>query len=196
MSTRAVEPNVAGNARITGTLGAAIFVLLAIEGVTIVRVERLMWLHVFVGVSLTAFVIAKIASTGYRFFRYYTGQPRYVEKGAPPLVLRALGPVIVLLTIAVLGTGFGALLLRGQSWIGFAHKATFVAWFVVTTLHVLGHTLETPALAFADWRRAERNAVKGSSARRSLLALVVVAGVGFAVLALPWVDHWRRLHGL
>ena len=189
-STRAA--NVAGNARITGALGAAIFVLLFVEGLTILSIERLMWLHTFVGMLLVALVVAKIASTSYRFVRYYTGQRDYVAKGPPPVLLRLLGPVVTVTTIAVLATGIGALLERHTDWLQFAHKASFVVWFAAMTVHVLGHALETPALAFADWSRTRRNAVPGASARTGLLLAAFAVGVLVAILSLQWAHHWTH----
>lgn len=188
--------NVAGNARITAMFGVAIFVLLFFEGLTILRVDELMWLHAFIGTLLIAFVIAKIASTTYRFLRYYTGQRDYVRKGPPPMLLRLLGPAVTLTTVAVLGTGVGSLLTRNVRWLAVAHKASFVVWFAVTALHVLGHVLETPALAFADWNRSRRLEAPGASRRVSLLVAATVGGLVLATLSLGWTDHWRHFHRL
>jgi hypothetical protein len=179
----------------TGAIGAAIFVLLAVEGITILRIERYMWLHVFVGMLLVSFVVAKIASTGYRFARYYRGQPDYVKKGPPPIVLRVLGPVVTVTTVLVLASGIGTLLARHVGWLQVAHKASFVVWFGATTIHVLGHALETPALAFADWRRSQRDEAPGSSARLALLALVFLVGVSLALATRGWAHHWHHVSG-
>ncbi len=184
--------NVEGNARITGALGAAIFVLLFVEGLTILRVERYMGLHVFLGTLIIVFVVLKIASTTYRFVRYYVGQRDYVRKGPPPPLLRVLGPIVTVTTAAVLATGFGALLAGNSHWLVPAHKASFIVWFVAMTLHVLGHALETPALAFADWRRSGRE-TRGTRARLSLLAAAVVVGVPVAMLSLRWAHHWQHV---
>ena len=192
----APEANVAGNSRITGAIGALIFVLLFFEGLTILEIERFMWLHVFVGMLLVSFVVAKIASTSYRFSRYYMGQRDYVKKGAPPTILRLLGPVVTVTTVAVLATGIATLLDRHVHWLQFAHKASFVLWFGAMTIHVLGHALETPALAFADWRRAQRRLAPGAPARLVLLAVVVLVGVSLAVVTRGWVHHWQHLPGL
>ncbi len=188
--------NVAGNSRITGAIGAVIFVLLFFEGLTLFEIQRFMWLHVFVGMLLVSFVVAKIASTGYRFSRYYTGQRDYVKKGAPPTILRLLGPIVTVMTVALLATGIGTVLARHVDWLKFAHKASFVVWFGAMTIHVLGHALETPALAFADWRRSQRRQVPGASARFVLLAVVVLAGVTLAVVTRGWAHDWQHLPGL
>ena len=192
----ATTQNTDGNARITGSIGAAIFVLLFVEGLTVLRVKELISWHVFFGVFLIPFVAAKIASTTYRFARYYSGRREYAEKGPPPIVLRVLGPVVTVTTVAVLVSGIGAVLDTGGSrWLVDAHKVSFVIWFAAMTLHVLGHALETPALAIADWRRSGRSETPGARARFAVLALAVAIGVPLAVASLGWAHRWHQLHG-
>ncbi len=187
--------SVDGNARITATMGAAIFVLLAVEGVTILSVTKLISPHVFVGVLLIPFVAAKIASTTYRFVRYYRGQRDYVAKGPPPIVLRLLGPVVTITTIAVLATGIAAVLNHQSHWLLDAHKACFIIWFGAMTIHVLGHVLETPALAMADAQRARRRETPGAGARFAIVVTVVAVGVPLAIASLAWAHHWQHLTG-
>ena len=192
----ATTHNAEGNARITGSVGAAIFVLLFLEGLTVLRVKELISWHVFFGILLIPFVAAKIASTTYRFARYYSGRREYVEKGPPPIVLRVLGPVVTVTTVAVLGTGIGAVLDTGGSrWLVDAHKVSFFIWFAAMTLHVIGHALETPALAFADWRRSGRRETPGARARFAVLGIAVAFAVPLAVASLGWAHHWRQAHG-
>ena len=60
-------------------------------------------------------------------------------------------------------------------------------------LHVLGHLLELPRLASADWRRnGPREArLAGAGPRAAALAGAIVLGVGLGFLALstgrPWL---------
>lgn len=183
---------VAGNARLTGSAGAVIFVLLAAEGVTILRVQRLISVHVFVGVLLVPIVLLKVATTTYRAARYYRGDRDYTRKGPPPLILRVLGPLLVVLSLAVLGTGLALLAVgRRSGWILTAHKASFIVWFGVMTVHVLGHILETPALAFADWRRGAR-AVHGGSVRIGVVTAAIAVGIAVAAASLDWIGGWRH----
>jgi hypothetical protein len=86
-----VTGGVRGNARLTASLGLVLFVLLFLEGVTILRIRQLITWHVFVGLLLIPVVLAKIASTGYRFLRYYRGDAAYVAKGPPTFLLRVTG---------------------------------------------------------------------------------------------------------
>ena len=148
-----LRDGVAGNARLTGGVAAALLVLLAAEGATIPFIGPLLGPHIFIGMLLIPPVLLKLGSTGYRFARYYAGT-RLRRKGPPPLALRLLAPGVVLTTLALFGTGV-ALLFAGppSNTLLFAHKLSFIAWVALMTLHVLGHLLELPALALPDWRR-------------------------------------------
>ncbi len=93
------------NLRLTALTGAVLLVLLAVEGFTLLSLRAMLSWHIFVGILLVPVVLLKLGSTGYRFFRYYTHRPDYVRAGPPPLLLRLLGPVVVLSTLALLATG-------------------------------------------------------------------------------------------
>jgi hypothetical protein len=62
-----------GNGRLTAMTGAALLILLAVECYTILRIGRLLTLHVFLGMLLLGPVTLKAGSVLYRFARYYTG---------------------------------------------------------------------------------------------------------------------------
>ena len=152
---RRADAGVAGNARLTAANAAVLLVLLAAEGVTILRVHQPLSPHVFIGVVLIPSVLLKVASTTWRFARYYTGAPAYRRKGAPPVLLRLIGPVVVILTLVLLFSGVG-LLLVSRPWLPLllrVHKASFVLWFAAMTIHVLGHLGEVFRLAPRDWLR-------------------------------------------
>lgn len=180
-----------GNSRLTGAAGALLFVLLAVEGVTILRVHSLVALHIFVGMVLAPVAVLKTLTTGYRFIRYYTGDAAYVRKGAPPTILRVAGPFVVVLTFAVLATGVGAAVDGPGTWLLRAHKASFILWFGVTTVHVLGHIVETPGLAMADWRGSTRRAVPDARWRLTLLVASLVLGVVLGAATRSWTHAWQ-----
>jgi hypothetical protein len=183
---------VEANARLTGTTAALLLVLLAVEGVTVLEVSRLLRLHVFVGMLLLPPVLLKTLSTGYRVVRYYTGDPSFVRRGPPHLVLRILGPVVVVLTFAVLVTGI-VLLWGPTGWrytALFLHKATFVLWFAGMTVHVLGHLVDTWRLAPRDWTHGA--SVPGAWLRRAAITVSVLTGVGLGILAMSAVDTWLQ----
>jgi hypothetical protein len=193
---------VAGNERLTAMTGAVLLVLFAAEGVTIVSVHRLLTAHFFLGMVLVGPVALKIASTGYRFVRYYSGAGPYVRKGPPAPILRLLGPLVMATSLAVLGTGV-MLALAGPGstqWI-FLHKASFVLWFGVMTIHVLVYAPRLPRLllggraagrAMAGRAVAERTAaVLGARALRwALLAASLACGLVLAATTLHLTSRW------
>lgn len=99
------DRGVEGNSRLTASAAVVLLVLLAAEGATLLSIRSLLGPHVFLGFLVIPPVALKISSTVYRFARYYTGDPAYRRKGAPHPVLRLLGPVVILTTVALLSTG-------------------------------------------------------------------------------------------
>jgi hypothetical protein len=193
-----------GNERLTTVTGLLLVVLLAVLGVTIVFIGRLLWLHMFLGLLLIGPVVLKLISTGYRFLRYYTSDPDYRRKGPPATALRFLGPVVVLSTLAVFGTG-AALLALGPSSrqpLGELHKLSFFAWIAVVALHVLGHLREIVAYLgrAADTRRQLRlepidrvgPGLPGGAGRVGSLVLAVAAGGILAVALIPLFAGWTH----
>jgi hypothetical protein len=180
---------VAGNERLTAEAGAVLFVLLAVLGVTIPAVGQLIYEHVFLGMLLIPPVLLKVATTGYRFVRYYTGDAAYRRAGPPAPLLRAIAPLVVLSTIAVFGTGVMLLVLGPSAgvWRGL-HQAAFVAWFALTSVHVLAYMWRVPRLAAPDWRRDDR--LGGAVHRRALLGASVAAGVVLASVTVHYAASW------
>jgi hypothetical protein len=194
--TTKTRDGVAGNARLTGGAAVALLALLAVEGATIPLIGSLIGPHIFIGMLLIPPVLLKLGSTGYRFARYYTGDPPYRRKGPPPWLMRVLAPGVVLTTLALFGTGV-ALLIAGPDtgYLGFLHKASFIAWLALMAVHVLGHILEVPSLAMPDWRRSggREAALAGSGLRLTLLASSLAGGLALALatisLAGPWISR-------
>jgi len=189
---RRADNGVEGNSRLTGSVATVLFVLLAAEGVTVLRIRPLLTAHVFIGMLLVPPVLLKMGSTGWRFVRYYVGSPAYRRRGPPPALLRLLAPILVALTVAVFATGI-ALLLGPQgwrSWMLLLHKASFVVWLVAMAVHVLGHLLDTARLAPRDWLRRTRGQVKGARLRQWAVASSVALGLILSVVVAPRVGPW------
>ncbi len=189
-----VDSNVEGNARLTGVTGALLFIALAFEGLTILRVRDLLGPHVFIGMVVAALVCLKLGSTGYRFLRYYIGDAAYVRKGPPHLILRAIGPFVALTSVAVVATGI--ILVRGgetarDPWLTL-HEASFVAWFVLMTIHVVGHLRETASLAKRELAIKPARPLPGRAARVALVAVTVGIGMASGLAALDWASAWTR----
>jgi len=180
-----------GNERLTAASGAVLFLLLAAEGVTILSIGQLLSPHVFIGMLLIPPVALKLASTGWRFARYYRGTREYREKGPPLLPLRLLAPVVVASTVAVFATGVALLVLgpSGRGLVLMLHKASFIVWIAATGVHVLAYVWRVPRLAFADWRPGA-SAVSGAPARRLLIGGSVAAGAILAVTTVQYASPW------
>jgi hypothetical protein len=187
-----------GNERLTAATGVLLLVLLAIVGATILRMGQLLWVHLFVGMMLVGPMLLKLASTGYRFARYYTGEPAYRRKGPPAAPLRLLAPFVVISTVVVMGSGV-ALLFAGPGSRGTlfpVHKLSFFAWLAFTGLHVLGHLVDLPAPLRADYRANAglSGQEPGRDGRMLSLAGVLVAGLVLAVLVIPQFGPWLHAH--
>jgi hypothetical protein len=188
------DAGVESDARLTGATAAVLLALLAIESVTVPQVQHLFSLHVFVGMLLVPPVLLKISSTTWRFARYYRGAPGYRRKGPPPPLLRLLGPVVVLLTVALLVTGVG--LIIGPHWLRhslrFGRKASFILWFGAMTIHVLGHLVDTARLAPLDWGRRARHDVAGATGGQWALAVSLIAGAVLGIWTLGPAAHYHH----
>src|SRR5260370_4904363 len=98
--------------------------------------------------------------------------------------MRLLGPVIVVVTIGVFGTGielwfFGYGL--GFLWAPLHHGSAYL-WFVTMAIHVVNYFRRAPDLALADWR----DHLRGAFTRRSLVVGGLALGVVLAVAMLPF----------
>jgi hypothetical protein len=179
------ESGVSSNERLTALTGALLLLLLALMGITVISVKRLLPEHFFLGLLLIPPLALKMASTGYRFVRYYTGDPRYRLAGPPALFMRLLGPVVLIATVALFASGIELWLfgLRfGSIWVE-AHKLSFNVWWPATAIHVLGH-LGRAGHAAADAISASRSS--GAVTRRSVVIGSLVAGVALAIASLSY----------
>jgi hypothetical protein len=192
----------AGNEQLTSVTGTILLVLLAVIGVTIVRIGQLLWLHLFLGLLLIGPVTLKLASTGYRFARYYTRDPAYRRKGPPEVLLRLSAPIIVLSTVVVFVSGVVLLFVgpadRGQ--LVLIHKVSFIVWVVFTSLHVLMHLPHMPASLRAV-RRANPGLPgyqTGAGGRWVSIASAIVGGLVLAIVLIPdfatWTAHTALIH--
>ncbi len=192
----------AGNEQLTATLGAILILLFGVLGITILLIGRLLTIHMFVGLLLLGPIGVKLASTGYRFARYYAHSAEYRRKGPPNPLMRGIAPFVVLTTIAVFASGI-VLMLEGPAhragW-GEIHKASFILWIGFTGLHVLGHVLELPASLRATkstqirgYRRS--TAANGAAGRWIALAGGLAGGLVLAIALVPQFSAWTVSFG-
>jgi hypothetical protein len=198
LGTRLTAGGTDGNERLSTATGVALLILLAALGVTILRIRPLLSVHMFLGILLIPPIVLKMASTGYRFVRYYTSDPCYRRRGAPPTMLRLIAPVVVTSTVVVFATGV-ALLLVGPQSRGLllpVHKVSFILWLAVTTIHVLGHLgeLSRTLNAGRDGRPRWNGGVSGRGGRILSVSGVLVAGLVLAIVYLPQFGPWLHVH--
>jgi uncharacterized membrane protein YidH (DUF202 family) len=188
--TTAGNDGVEGNARLTALVGAVLLVALAVEGVTVLGVREMLAVHVFVGLFVIPVTCLKLATTGYRFLHYYRGTAAYRQKGPPHPILRIAAPLVVIATVLLLGTGV-ALLIVGpdgsDTWITL-HQGSFIAWFALTTVHVLGHALETWKLTTDEMRSSPP--VPRRTTRVALVATSLIIGLAIGIASLSFAGDW------
>lgn len=182
-----------GNELLTSMTGAVLIVMLAVLGITILRIHQLIWLHLFLGLVLLGPISVKMASTGYRFFRYYTRNPAYRSKGPPEPLMRLTAPIVVASTVVVFATGILLLIAgpSGRDQYLFLHKASFVIWLGATAVHVLGHLVDLQrSLLPTDERTALSGSSPGAAGRWLALVGALVGGVVLAIALIPQFAPW------
>jgi hypothetical protein len=181
-----------GNEILTSANAVVLTGLLAAEGITIVRMRGLVSAHMFIGMVLIPPVLLKLASTGYRFVRYYTGSPAYRAKGPPPLPLRLLAPLLVATTLGVFVTGVLLLIAGHKSDVLLLiHKVSFIVWGVVFAAHFLAYLPRVVRSLRADWGAARREAVPGAGLRGLLMAAALGGGAALGLSLLSAMDAWH-----
>src|SRR4051812_49432770 len=177
----------AGNELLTGVTALVLVLLLAVGGVTLLFLDQLLSVHMFVGLALIGPVVLKLASTGYRFARYYARSAVYRLKGPPALPLRLLAPVLVAATVVVLASGVALLLIGHRSdTVLLVHKASFIVWSAAFGVHFLAYL---PRALRAVLPR--REVVPGGAGRAAAVGLSLVAGTTLALALLSQIGAWQ-----
>ena len=191
------DAGVESNSRLTAVTAVVLLVLFFIEGLTLLGVRQHLDIHVFVGMLVLPPVLVKMGATMWRFARYYAGVSAYRRKGPPPIILRLLGPGLVVVTVLMLGSGVALVLAphSGGDQLLFIHKASFVLWFGAMVIHVLGHMSETARLAPLDFARRTRSQIAGASARQWLLVASLVLGAVLGAVMLGPTSHYLAQSG-
>ena len=190
------RPNPDGNERLTATVGLVLIVLTLIEiGTVVFGLGQFLSLHVFVGLVLIPPVVLKLASTGWRFTRYYTRNAAYRLKGAPRLVMRLLAPLLVASTVILFGSGVAMGVLHGHA-LSIArqlHGPASVAWMILIGFHVLVYLRRAVVSAKEDVVPVERSAVRGAGARTVALLVAIAAGLAAGLATVPAQHRWLHL---
>jgi hypothetical protein len=189
----------AGNERLTTSLGLVLLVLLGIETLTTLALHSYLSEHIFLGLLLIPPVALKLASTGWRFVRYYTNSKPYRLEGPPRLPLRLLAPLLVVSTLTLFGSGIALIIIgHGGGPLLQLHAVSFAVWGVVIAIHVLAYLSRVVRVGPADWRRHAIPMVAGTRSRRAALLGALLAGVVLALATYPtqqaWLNHRHEHH--
>lgn len=191
----------AGNAALTAWVGLVLLVGAVADLLTLFNITGLLSWHVAIGALLIPPAVVKTAATGWRIARYYFGNAPYQEAGPPPMLLRLLGPLVVVSTLGLLGSGVLLVLLGPVGahgtlldvagfrvdWVT-VHQGFFAVWVAATGLHVLGRLV--PALHITTPSEGGVNAIPGRAARALLLVAMTASMVALAVVLVRAVGGW------
>ncbi|HEX3899618.1 MAG TPA: hypothetical protein VHW74_10640 [Mycobacteriales bacterium] len=197
-----MEANPAGNARLTAWVGLLLLALLLLQATTLLALSSLISVHLFVGGVLVPLVLLKLATTGWRMTRYHRRSKPYVEAGSPPLALRLLAPLVVVSSLALLGTGLSLAFIGRRATqpfmtiAGFGisaltlHQIAAIAWIAIAGPHMLARVL--PAIRHTT-RIGGQHAVSGAGLRLAVITLTACIAVTTGLLVLhvgvDWTAH-------
>jgi hypothetical protein len=167
-----------GNEILTSVNAAALVVLIGVQLVTVLALESMIRVHLFVGVVLLGPVLLKLGTTGYRFVRYYTGAREYRTKGPPRKLLRLTAPVFVAATVGLFASGV-AMLVQGEGGgaVQGIHVASFWVWIACLALHVVFNGTEVVRHLRAEWFARGRARSAGAKLRAALVLSSILGGL-------------------
>jgi hypothetical protein len=191
-------PGPPGNERLTSSVGLVLVVLLTVEAATTLSLRSYLPEHIFLGLLLLPPIALKLASTGWRFVRYYTGSTPYRLAGPPRLLLRMLAPLLVVSTLTLFGSGVALIVIGHRNGLlKSIHAVSFAIWGALIVVHVLAYLARVLGEGLADWRRHTGDGVAGARDRRLAVGGALLAGVIVALATYPaqraWLNH-RRDH--
>jgi hypothetical protein len=188
--------NPMGNERLTAGVGIALLLLTLAELVSVVLgVHQFMSLHVFVGFVLIPPVLLKLASTGWRFSRYYTGTQAYVVQGPPRLAMRLLAPAFIAATVVLFASGVAMGVLHGHALTVARqlHGPASVTWIALVGVHVLVYLKRALISSSEDLSRASRGSAGGARVRVYLIVVAVGSGLVIGIATVPAQHRWVNL---
>lgn len=186
-----------GNERLTASVGLMLIVLgLAEIATLLIGLQATLSWHVAIGLLLLPPVALKLASTGWRFARYYTRNPAYRTKGPPQILMRlVLAPLLVACTIVLFGSGVAMGFLHGEALhlARRVHGPASVGWMVLVGAHILVYLRRALRCTTADVGRVTRSAVQGAGLRGLVLAVTLTSGLVLAAATIPVQHPWLHL---
>jgi len=175
-------------------VGTVLLVLIGVEIIIAADMRALMPIHIFVGVVLTFPLFMKMGSVGYRFLRYSTGSPAFVQKGPPRLEMRLLAPLLLLASLSLVASGITLALLGPPTAFSVCvlrlHALSVICWLPLVALHVGTYIWRVPRLLLADWQKHSTRWVPGRGWRYGGTLVALLAGTGAAALFFPFAASW------
>lgn len=181
-----------GNHRLTALTGGVLVLLLALVYLTGLLMDALWHIHYAAGFVLIPVVALKLASTGYRAMRYYTGDPVYRAAGPPDPLPRLIAPLMVLSVVIALATGVLLFVERSRSGVlATLHTDAAVVSALLVGIHVLTYLPDALLTIGRELRRLSRTPAAGLR----LAAALAVLAIGI-VLAVATYDAgvWPARH--
>jgi hypothetical protein len=197
----------AGNALLTAWTALVLLVLSVAELLTLINIRGLLSWHVALGALLIPPALMKTASTGWRMVRYYVGAPPYRQAGPPPLLLRLLGPLVVVSTLGLLATGVLLVVLGEEhsrqslitllglrvDWLSL-HQGFFAVWTGAVGLHLLARIV--PALRATVLSASDSGAAVPGRWTRVLWHVTMLASAAALAVVLVHADgSWATALG-
>src|SRR3954453_5200151 len=159
-----------GNEILTSVNAVVLLALLGLQLVTVLALDSMIRVHLFVGVVLLGPVALKLATTGYRFVRYYTGARAYREKGPPTMLLRVIAPVFVAATVGLFASGVIMLVDgEGEGAVHGLHVTSFWVWIGCFVVHVVLNGQEVLRNLRGEWFSRARARIAGAEVRAALV---------------------------
>ena len=183
-----------GNEVLTSITALALVALIGVQLITVLALESMIRIHLFVGVVLLGPVVLKLSTTGYRFVRYYAGAREYREKGPPSTLLRAIAPVFVLATVGLFTTGVVMLLNgngNGDGAVRGLHVASFWVWIACLGAHVLLNGREVLANLHTEWFSRARLRLAGAQLRAGLVVASILGGLLVAIALISRITGYH-----
>jgi hypothetical protein len=150
-------------------------------------------IHFYVGLASIPFLVAKYASTGYRFAGYYLRLPRFKKAGPPSLVPRITSPLLALDFFVLYFSGLYMLFHYYYTVTNIppfelkpvqVHLWAAIVAVPLLAIHLGWHLIET-IQGLGEERRSLRDARPNASSRqeltrRAFVGTVVLGGIGLA----------------
>ncbi|MGH7722181.1 MAG: molybdopterin-dependent oxidoreductase [Candidatus Dormibacteria bacterium] len=206
---------VAGNTRLTSLAGVVLLALVTLQVISALFFALLTYnvtlpvgplydvvrpVHFFVGFMLMPLIAIKLASTGYRFSRYYTGKQAYHDAGPPLPLARIIAPALIGSAIILVASGVEMWSYQNQfnlPWTAIHNVAAFT-FVSVVIIHIVLHARDAHRDAAADLAGMPAAADPGAAAapagaitRRALIGGGIAFGAALGAGASSW--PWSQL---